>query len=150
MKIAISSRAPSPSSEVDQSFGRAYWYLIYDLAGKEWITIDNSVIRNSVGNAGQMASDLLKAHEVDVIITGETGPKAFRCLTAHGIQVYHGAVGTVEENLLAWSLQKITPAQKPNSKGSPYCLSGETNRHPRPIPEAPKLELAGMHFVGGR
>lgn len=150
MKIAISARGPSPDADIDQSFGRAYWYLIYELSSKEWIAIDNSDIRNALGNAGQMASELLKEHNVDVVITGETGPKAFRCLTALGIQVFHGAAGSAEETLLAWSLQKLTAAEKPNGKGSPYCLSGASEQQPRPMHAVPKLELAKISYAGGR
>lgn len=122
MRIAITARGSHPSSEVDESFGRAYWFILFETKTESFIVIDNTEIRNSQENAGVKAAKLLKERKVDVLLTGETGPKAFRSLAEKGIRVFHGASGTVEDALSAWLKGELQEAEHPNSPGSPYCL----------------------------
>lgn len=122
MRIAITARGSHPSSEVDECFGRAYWFLIFETKNGDYIAVDNSEIRNSQENAGVKAADLLEDKKVDVLLTGETGPKAFRSLLEKGIKVCHGASGSVEDALNAWLRGEMTEAEHANSPGSPYCL----------------------------
>lgn len=148
MKIAITSRGPAVESDIDRCFGRAYWYLVFDLESKDWFAIDNSEIRNAIGNAGQMAAELLKDHGVNVLLTGETGPKAFRFLRKANISVHHCATGTVIDTLEYWSQNSPEPATSASGPGSPFCLT-ERAEPQKFYPAEPKLVLAGMHRVGG-
>jgi len=118
VKVAISARGPNPNSEVDESFGRAYWFIIYDEATTLWSAVDNSEIRNSHDNVGVKASRLLTELGVDVLITGETGPKAYRALSEEGIDVFHDASGTVQETYLAWQRGLLRKAAHAN-RGEP-------------------------------
>lgn len=148
MKIAITARGPAIEADIDYCFGRAYWFLIFDLDNKEWFAVDNNDIRNSISNAGQMAAELLKDHDVSILLTGETGPKAFRFLTGAGITVFHGATGSATDTLELWSQNKLHPADKASGPGSPFCLTERAE--PKAFhPAEPKLTLAGIHTVGG-
>ncbi|BCA78337.1 NifB/NifX family molybdenum-iron cluster-binding protein [Desulfuromonas sp. AOP6] len=122
MRIAITARGSHPSSEVDESFGRAYWFLLFDTKTESYVAVDNTVIRNSQENAGVKAAELLKERNVNILLTGETGPKAFRSLVEKGIKVFHGASGSVEDTLNAWLEKGMIEAEHANSPGSPYCL----------------------------
>lgn len=122
MRIAITARGSHPSSEVDESFGRAYWFLLFETQTENYVAVDNTEVRNSQENAGVKAANLLKERNVDVLLTGETGPKAFRSLMEKGIKVFHGASGSVEDTLSAWLKGELLEAEHPNSPGSPYCL----------------------------
>ncbi|MDW7644765.1 MAG: NifB/NifX family molybdenum-iron cluster-binding protein [Desulfuromonadales bacterium] len=122
MRIAITARGSHPSSEVDECFGRAYWVLIFETKTGNYTAINNSEIRNSQENAGVKAAKLLENKKVDVLLTGETGPKAFRSLVEKGIKVFHGASGSVEEALNTWLRGEMKEAEHANSPGSPYCL----------------------------
>lgn len=135
MKVAISARGPNPNSEVDESFGRAYWFIIYDEATTLWSAVDNSEIRNSHDNVGVKASRLLTELGVDVLITGETGPKAYRALSEEGIDVFHDASGTVQETYLAWQRGLLRKAAHANSQGSPYCLVSRPVQKPVTAPK---------------
>lgn len=146
MRIAITARGPSPRADVDRCFGRAYWFLIYDLDSKEWTAVDNYEIRSILQNAGELACQLLKEHQVDELITGETGPTAFRRLTEENIRVYHNAIGCPEDMLLAWSLQKLTPAKAPKATGNPECLNKEGKQQIDQPAGAPKLELSCTRY----
>lgn len=122
MKIAVTARGPVPESAVDERLGRAYWILVFNVIDDSWYAIDNSLIRNSPHGAGERAAKAMVDHGVEVVITGETGPKAFRTLNSAGIGVCHGAAGTAEEMVRAWKNGKLVPAVAPNDFGSPYCL----------------------------
>lgn len=135
MRIAISARGPNPHCEVDDSFGRAYWFIIYDEGKTQWDAVDNSETRNSQENAGVKACKILNELGVEALITGETGPKAFRALSEAGISVYHEASGTVEESYIAWHKGLLKKADHANSQGSPYCLVSKPVQKPVMAPK---------------
>ncbi len=122
MKIAISARGTSPDSEVDERFGRAYWLLIYCDQSQDWDAIDNSENRVRPRGAGIRAAELLIEHGVGVLLTGETGPKAFRTLKAAGISMVHNVSGLVEDALIDWQAGRLQFASMVNDSGSPVCL----------------------------
>lgn len=125
MRVAITAREPSPDSDVDERLGRAYWLLIHDLGLGTWESLDNSGNRNVLHGAGFRTAQALIELGVTHLLTGETGPKAFRTLHAAGITVFHGAAGTVREAFDAWQEGRLRRAAAANEIGSPYCLMGE-------------------------
>ena len=127
MKVAVTARGPGPEFEVDESFGRSYWFLICDLETGSWEAIDNAATRNALEDAGLQASLLLADLGIDCVVTGQTGPKAFRSLSSAGIQIYHGAIGTVGESLRAWQSGKLEKATAARCSGSPYCLVAKSS-----------------------
>lgn len=127
MRIAVTSHGPDPSCDVDESFGRAYWFVVYDDVEDIWESFDNGPIRNCSENVGVRATEFLVDQEVDVVITGEAGPRAFRALTLRGVKVCLQASGTVEEMIRAWTAGQLTEAQIANGKCSPFCLESLAN-----------------------
>lgn len=125
MRVAITARGPSADSDVDERLGRAYWLLIHDMSLGTWESLDNSENRNALHGAGFQTAQALVDLGVTHLLTGETGPKAFRILHAAGIIVFHGAAGTVQEVLDAWREGRLRQAGAANESGSPYCLMGE-------------------------
>lgn len=144
MRVAVSARGPHADSDIDRCFGRAYWYYILDTNTEEAIAVDNTEIRNALGNAGQMASELLKDYKVDALLTGETGPKAHRHLLKSGIAIFHGAAGTVKQTIELWQTGKLFLAGNPNGPGNPFCLS-QAEEEIRYHPPEPKLSLVGLY-----
>ena len=131
MKIAISARGPNSYSDVDERFGRAYWFLIYDDEDGSWMPIDNSANREKAKGAGSSTAEMLKEFGVEQVLTGETGPKAYRVLSQAGINICHGMVGVVRDVLEDWRNDSVEPARAANESGSPACLMA--------IPERPGL-----------
>jgi predicted Fe-Mo cluster-binding NifX family protein len=119
MRIAVTAHSPTAESAVDARFGRAYWILIYDEGTDSWEAVDNSVARNAVQGAGIRAAQTLAERKVNVLLTGVTGPKAFRALEAAGIQVYHGARGTPAASLPAWREGRLELATAETASGTP-------------------------------
>lgn len=122
MKIAVTSRGKDPQSAVYEQFGRAYWLLIYSPEVKVWVAIENGINRARTSNAGVATAEFLQGMGVTAVLTGETGPKAFRTLNQAGIDVFHNVSGIVEEALIDWQEGRLAPASLANDVGSPNCL----------------------------
>lgn len=93
--------------------------------------IDNSENRALANGAGSSTAEMMKELGVGQVLTGETGPKAFRVLSQAGIKVSHGICGLVNDVLEAWKKGELPPAKAANDNGSPNCLltaAGRTGR----------------------
>lgn len=124
MVIAITARGSTPDSDIDERFGRAYWIMLYDTRSNNWQAIDNSRARSAIEGAGKLTAQVLVDKSVDVLLTGETGPRAYRMLKNSGITVHHGAAGSVMEALIAWHDGRLPAAECANSTGNPDCITG--------------------------
>ena len=121
MKIAITSLGETLDSPVDQRFGRARYFVLYDTETEEWSAHDNKQNLNAAQGAGIQAGQKVVEIGAEAIITGHCGPKAFATLRAGSIDVYPGASGTVKEAISAFSegkLQKTDDADVDGHFGS--------------------------------
>ncbi|MGO1468738.1 MAG: DUF134 domain-containing protein [Tissierella sp.] len=98
MKIAIPVNEKSLETEVAENFGRAEYFLIYDIESKEKAYIDNKA-SSSPGGAGVIAAQTLVDSEVDALITPECGRNASGILIAKGVKVYKNINDDVEKNI---------------------------------------------------
>jgi predicted Fe-Mo cluster-binding NifX family protein len=121
-KIAITSCGDSRVSQIYERFGRTYWLLIYDPADDSWQAIDNRLNRNCSRGAGVATATEAIRSGANVVLTGETGPKAFRTLRAAGIEVVQNISGSVFEVVQSWLEGALVPATAANDAGSPDCL----------------------------
>ena len=119
MKITVTARGPTPDSPVDERFGRAYWLLVYDEQTDGWEAVDNAEARNAVQGAGIRAAQEVAARGVGAVLTGVTGPKAYRALDAAGIAVYHGIRGTARDAVAAWRAGRLDRAAAGDALGRP-------------------------------
>ncbi|MBD3343902.1 MAG: dinitrogenase iron-molybdenum cofactor biosynthesis protein [Chitinivibrionales bacterium] len=97
MKIAVTSTGRTSDSDVDQRFGRAACFLIFDTDTGAYQTLDNAQNYTAAQGAGIQAAQTIASTGVDVLITGHCGPKAFKALRAANIAVITGVSGTIEE-----------------------------------------------------
>lgn len=95
MKIAISTKGDRLDSPLDDRFGRAQKFIIYNTEKENYEVIDNSQLNASHGAGVQTAQNLAKMN-VDVIISGNCGPKAMQILQASDIIIYKSVADTVE------------------------------------------------------
>ena len=138
MKLAVTAKGPDLESPVDERLGRAYWLMIFDLTTGSWQSIDNSDNRNAASGAGKATAEALIELGVQLVITGEAGPKAFRMLHAAGIKLFYLENGSVREAIDAWQSGHLQQAPAPNETGNPFCLmSNIANAYhppgPRPV-----------------
>lgn len=100
MKIAVSSQDKDINSEVDDIFGRCPYFIIADIEDKkikESKTIENTNV-NQMGGAGIATAQMMAENDVNAVITGNVGPRAFDVLKQFSIDVYSGK-GSVKEAL---------------------------------------------------
>ena len=84
MKIAVTSTGTELTSDMDPRFGRAAYFLIVDPDTLEFEPVENSQNINLPQGAGIQAGKTVADKNVDTLITGNCGPKAFRTLQAAG------------------------------------------------------------------
>jgi predicted Fe-Mo cluster-binding NifX family protein len=122
-KVAITVQSKDGlKSLIDPRFGRAAVFLIVDAVTGEVIKeLDNTSAAAAHG-AGTGAAAVMNANQVDVVISGRFGPKAFQSLEALQIEKWTAPEGiTAEEALIrlrAGTLQRITGATNPGHGGA--------------------------------
>ena len=113
MKIAITSQGPDMASETDPRFGRAKFFIVVDMETDGSVAHDNAQNLNAAQGAGIQAAQNVAELDVEAVLTGNVGPKAFSTLQAGNIKVYLGATGSVEhavEQFKVGQLECVTDA----------------------------------------
>ncbi len=117
MIIGITVSEKKENSVVDPRFGRAAYFLIYNDATGEKKIIDNSQNLNAPQGAGIQAAQNILKENIEVLLTGNVGPKAYNLLADANVKIYTGASGlTVDEAIAAFKegkLQEASGATKP-------------------------------------
>ena len=93
MKMCITSSGTDLSAPVDPRFGRCAYLLIVDSETLQTEAIPNQAAGAS-GGAGIQAAQTIADRGVQVLLTGNIGPNAFRALSASGIEIITGASGS--------------------------------------------------------
>jgi predicted Fe-Mo cluster-binding NifX family protein len=62
-----------------------------------------------LGGSG-LPPEIMRNHNVDVMVCSGLGPRAIRMFEQFGIEVYVGAYGTVREAIQAWQSGKLQQA----------------------------------------
>ena len=117
MKIAVTSRGTDPSSELDERFGRAKYFIIYDTDTGEFRAVDNEVNLNASQGAGIQSGELVVREGAKALLTGHCGPKAFRVLNAAGVEVFNGCTGTVEQAIESYHKGELQKSEAPDVSG---------------------------------
>ncbi|MGI6434957.1 MAG: NifB/NifX family molybdenum-iron cluster-binding protein [Syntrophomonadaceae bacterium] len=114
-KIAISSNGSSPSSLVDERFGRCTCFMIWDPEAREYERLSNDATEAAHG-AGTGAVQSLLRNNVGVLLSQRIGPKAFTALEQAGIKVFTGIAGqTVAAALQSYQAGKLQELSAPNN-----------------------------------
>ena len=87
MKIAISANGETNESILDARFGRCEYFQIHDTEKKEVQILEN-LGKCASGGAGIVAANKLIDEDVDVIITGNLGPNAFKLIDVAHVKSY--------------------------------------------------------------
>jgi predicted Fe-Mo cluster-binding NifX family protein len=117
MKIAITSQGEGLDSMVDARFGRAKGFIVYDDIREDYYYIDNKQNISAMQGAGIQSAKTVIDSGVDVVITGNVGPKAFSTLQAANVEIYSGSHGTVEDVIGDFKNGKLVRASRANVKG---------------------------------
>lgn len=97
MKIAVSSQGPDLASRVDPRFGRAIYFIVYDLDTDDYVALPNAENADAAQGAGILTAQSIARQNVDLVVSGNVGPKAFAALRAAGVKMVAWDKGTVVE-----------------------------------------------------
>ncbi len=106
MKVCITAFGEKEDSSVDLRFGRASFFVFFDLNNRTIEGIVNPNVDSSSG-AGIQSAQLVISKGAEVVITGHVGPNAFTTLNASGVSIFTGAVGTVKEAISSYEAGKL-------------------------------------------
>ena len=117
MRIAVASQGMDSASKVDPRFGRAQYFLIYDTDKEESEVVTNTQNVNAAQGAGIQSAETVTGMNVDLVVAGNFGPKAFRALKAAGTKVALWADGTVSEAIELARNDKLELCENANVDG---------------------------------
>lgn len=117
MKLAFSTSGETLESALDPRFGRAPKFLIYNLQTQSFQVIDNQQNLEAVQGAGIQSAQNIAKIQVNALITGHCGPKAFRVLQAAGIKVFNTDAPTVAEALERYSNGQLSESNSADVSG---------------------------------
>ncbi len=107
MKVAFTTSGTTLDAPMDDRFGRARKFLVYDVETGGLEVIDNEQNLNSPQGAGIQAAQTVSRAGASCLVTGHCGPKAFTVLEAAGIAVYTTGACTVMEALELFRAGKL-------------------------------------------
>jgi len=119
MKIAITASGEDLNSPVDRVFGRARFFVIMDPEETSIEVLENSQNVNAAQGAGIQAAQQIANKCIDVVLTGNVGPNAFRALDAVSIKVYQfgSDILTVHDAVAAWKEGRLQEVTAPTAEG---------------------------------
>ena len=117
MKIAITAQGKEVSSEIDLRFGRAKWIIVVDSETGDFAAHDNVVNLNAVQGAGIQTGQNIANLDVEVVITGNVGPNAFKTLNTAGVKIFLAEKQTVQETLDSFKVGKLKEVDGANVEG---------------------------------
>ena len=97
MRIAVSSQGPKAESRVDPRFGRAAYFVIFDTENESYEAVSNTENASAAQGAGVQAAQAVVGQKVNMVVSGNIGPKAFAALKAAGVNMLSFTDGSVEE-----------------------------------------------------
>jgi predicted Fe-Mo cluster-binding NifX family protein len=118
MKVAISTDGQELGSRVSPIFGRCPYFLIVELDGekiRDHEVVENTAMEKASG-AGTEATQVVGEKDVDIVISGGIGPKAFQALKKWDIEPYEGEPGSVEDNITKFSKGDLKKIENPTRR----------------------------------
>ncbi len=111
MKIAVSSTGKNLTDNVSEVFARCPYFVIAEIEDgeiKKIETIENKSI-NQTSGAGISTAQSMAEKNVNAVITGNVGPRAFDVLKQFNIEVYSGkgAIKEVLQEFIEGKLKKM-------------------------------------------
>ena len=88
MKIAVCTQQKNEQSTVDNRFGRAACFAVFDDETSQWSFIENAQNTQAAQGAGIQAAQFVIDAGVNVLLACNVGPKAVCALQAGQVKIY--------------------------------------------------------------
>lgn len=111
MKICITAQGATLDSPVEERFGRAPYFIIIDHETGAIDAIENPYA-DGAGGVGPKAAQILIAHDIKALISGQVGGNAREVLVAAGIAMYtYRTGGSVKDALDQFTKNTLVRAE---------------------------------------
>ncbi len=111
--IAITAQGTTLEAPIDTRFGRCSYFVFFNPGDQSFSGQENPFSSEGSG-AGVRTAQFLSDKNIEIILTGNVGPKAMQVLQAAGIKVYTGATKTAREAIEAYQQGKLQQASSPS------------------------------------
>jgi len=102
MRICVTSMGDNLDAQTDPRFGRCAYFMIVDSDTMEFEAVLNGAV-GAAGGAGIQAAQTVAGLKAEAVVTGAVGPNAFQTLSAAGIRMFTGAVGSIRDAVGAFN-----------------------------------------------
>ncbi|MBN2160135.1 MAG: NifB/NifX family molybdenum-iron cluster-binding protein [Spirochaetes bacterium] len=117
MKIAITTSGRDLTSPIDERFGRASGFIIFDTETGAHEYLDNKQNLQAAQGAGIQSAKTVMDAGVSVLITGNVGPKAYATLSAGGVEIFLKNGGTVDDAIVEYKAGSLSKTGGANVEG---------------------------------
>lgn len=115
-RLCVTSTGSSAGDAVDPRFGRCAYFMVSSGPETEFRPVENTA--RGLGNgAGIQAAQTIANMGVEVVLTGDLGPNAFRVLRAAGIRAFRANGGTVEQAVSEFHNGMLSEIHGPTARG---------------------------------
>jgi len=111
MKIAIPVDDKVMDSKISKTFGRANYFLIYNLDKKDNVFLDN-LGASSQGGAGIKAAQMIVDSNVTALISPSCGENAAVVINGANIQIFNTINDVISDNIDAFTEGKLVPLEE--------------------------------------
>lgn len=111
MKIAVPIEEKSIKSSINNSLGRAPYFLIYSTVTKEYEILDNRAVAEQ-GGSGIRAAQVIADNGVSAVITKRCGENAEKLFRNAEVFVYEAMEGNAEQNIDYLNKNKLSLLSK--------------------------------------
>jgi predicted Fe-Mo cluster-binding NifX family protein len=117
VKIAFATTGRGLDGPMDDRFGRAQSFLVYDLDAGAFEVVDNGLRVNAAQGAGILSAEAVARTGAGGLVARHCGPKAFRVLRAAGVKVYFSQAATVAQALEEYRSGGLAEVQSADVEG---------------------------------
>ena len=117
MRIAFTTSGNGMDAPIDERFGRAARFLVYDLDNETFELFENEQNLNAVQGAGIQSAQIVVRAGAGALVTGHCGPKAFRVLSAAGVKVYTTSTASISEALQKYLMGSLAASDSADVEG---------------------------------
>jgi predicted Fe-Mo cluster-binding NifX family protein len=111
MKIAVTAKGDSLSSEMDERFGRCAYFIIVDTDNPDGFQAIKNDAAEAGGGAGVRAAQTVIDTGAEAVVSGNFGPKAFDALSAADMKLYAVSAPTVRDAVDLFRANKARPLE---------------------------------------
>ena len=117
MKIAFATTGRNLDGPMDERFGRAQSFLIYDLEAGAFEVVENGLGVNAAQGAGILSAEAVARAGAGGLVARHCGPKAFRVRKAAGVKVYFSRAATVAQALEEYRSGRLAEVRSADVEG---------------------------------